>query len=166
VRISRDEQMVRYAVTTALRGTCSRLSVGAVAARQGRPIATGYVGSPPGHPHCIDSECRVEDGHCINTSHAEENLFYFAARHGIALDGADLFITHSPCKLRCVKAIISTGIRRVVYVYRYKDATLVDEILRQAGIQVEWFKHDIDQSGAKTTAGDPEPEVQAVPPPH
>ncbi len=52
-RISRDEMLMEMAHTVAKRGTCSRLQVGAVFAVEGRVVATGYNGAPPGLDHCI-----------------------------------------------------------------------------------------------------------------
>lgn len=163
MRISRDDMLMRFAIVTAMRGTCTRLSVGAILARDGRPISQGYVGSPPGEPHCTDVGCLVEDDHCIRTSHAEENALLFAARYGIYTEGAELFITHSPCKTRCTKSIITAGIKRVVYAVRYKDAELSDRQLRQAGVKVEWF-NDPDRRRKVTPETDTEQQVQSVQP--
>lgn len=52
-RISRDEMLMEMAQVVAKRGTCSRLQVGAVFAVEGRVVATGYNGAPPGLPHCV-----------------------------------------------------------------------------------------------------------------
>lgn len=41
------------AEVASLRGTC-RVKVGAVAARNNRVLLTGYAGSLPGQPHCVD----------------------------------------------------------------------------------------------------------------
>lgn len=52
-RISRDEMLMEMAQVVAKRGTCSRLQVGAVFAVEGRVVATGYNGAPPGLAHCV-----------------------------------------------------------------------------------------------------------------
>lgn len=52
-RISRDDMLMEMAQVVAKRGTCSRLQVGAVFAVEGRVVATGYNGAPPGLDHCI-----------------------------------------------------------------------------------------------------------------
>lgn len=52
-RIARDEMLMQMAEVVAQRGTCSRLQVGAVFAQEGRVVATGYNGAPPGLAHCI-----------------------------------------------------------------------------------------------------------------
>jgi dCMP deaminase len=47
------------------------------------------------------------------TEHAERNAIYNAARHGVALDGATLYVDWIPCA-RCARAIIQSGIVAVV----------------------------------------------------
>lgn len=51
-RLTRDEYLMEVAHVVARRGTCSRAQVGVVFAREGRIVATGYNGAPPGIPHC------------------------------------------------------------------------------------------------------------------
>jgi len=52
-RIGRDEMLMQMAEVVAKRGTCSRLQVGAIFAQEGRVVATGYNGAPPGLAHCV-----------------------------------------------------------------------------------------------------------------
>lgn len=103
-------------------GTCKRSKVGAVIVRDGRIVSTGYNGSPPGEPHCLDVGCEMIDGHCARCVHAESNAIAFAARHGISTEGAtiyvygwitggDLGICHA-----CSKLAKSAGIIRTVIV--------------------------------------------------
>lgn len=137
-RISRDEMLMRIASVVSARGTCLRASVGAVLARDGRIIATGYVGSPAGLPHCLDVGCDVSEfSGCLRTVHAEANALAFAARFGIATEGTDLYCTHSPCG-NCAKLIINAGISRVIYEQEYRDRTPL-EILASVGIAVTQY---------------------------
>lgn len=111
-------QMARIA---AQRGTCERKQVGAVIALEGRPLSIGYNGSPPGCAHCQGSLCpKTPDGGCLISTHAEVNAIGWAARHGIAILGADLFVTVSPC-YSCAKQLITAGISQVWYDEGYRD---------------------------------------------
>src|SRR5690348_17307641 len=92
-RISRQELMLGVAKLFGQRGTCPRARVGCVIEKDGRTLSTGYNGSPPKEPHCDDVGCQMEDGHCIRTTHAEANAIAFAARYGIKLEGATLYVT-------------------------------------------------------------------------
>lgn len=47
-------------------------------------------------------------------SHAEANAILNAARHGVNLQGATIYISHPPCN-ECAKLIIQSGIKRVIY---------------------------------------------------
>lgn len=136
-RISRDEQMALHALVTALRSTCGRKSVGAIIAKDGRIISSGYAGPPSGFPHC-DASCKVASsamGGCRRTIHAEQNAVAYAARHGIATEGATLYCTLSPCE-NCAKLIISSGIIMVKYTEQYRDPSGI-EFLQSVNISCQ-----------------------------
>ncbi|MCO5760313.1 MAG: deaminase [Chromatiaceae bacterium] len=129
---------MQVAETTSWRSTCERNNVGALIVLDGRPLSVGYNGAPAGLAHCQDIGCLIDSsGGCIRTQHAEANAIAWAARKGIAVEGATLYVTLSPC-LPCAKLIINAGIARVVYLSPYRDSTGVD-YLRMAGVQVEEF---------------------------
>lgn len=144
-RPTRDEVCMGMAQLAALRGTCSRLRVGAAASLDGRVILTAYNGAPAGMPHC-DHTCTCKGSHseinalcpnrpCTTAVHAESNLVAFAARHGISLLGTDVFTTDSPC-VSCSQLLVNTGINRMVYSREYRDTTgLV--LFKEVGILVE-----------------------------
>ena len=52
MRPTRDEVCMEIAGIMAQRSTCSRRHVGAVIARDGRILVSGYNGAPKGMPHC------------------------------------------------------------------------------------------------------------------
>lgn len=58
-RLTRDEYLMEVAHVVARRGTCSRAQVGVVFAREGRIVATGYNGAPPGVPHCTHESYKI-----------------------------------------------------------------------------------------------------------
>lgn len=133
-----DETFMDVARTWARRSTCQRANIGAVLARDGRTISSGYNGAPPGLPHC--QHVSGEDlERCINTNHAESNTLAFAARHGVSTIGTTLYATHSPCRT-CAGLLISAGIVRVVYANAYRvDGTPYSGLawLEEAKIVVE-----------------------------
>jgi dCMP deaminase len=136
-RVSRDELCMQIAQLVANRGTCTRAQVGAVIAREGRVLATGYNGPPSGFPHCTDpGGCtdadRASSLGCVSAVHAEANAIAYAARYGIATQGANLYCSHLPCR-KCAELIINAGISTLFYAvdYRMKDGWL---LLQQAGI--------------------------------
>lgn len=128
--------LMDIARVVAQRATCNRLHVGAVLAREGRVISTGYNGAASGLPHCSAETCN-ETTPCTHTTHAEAGAIAHAARHGVALDGATAYVTACPC-LDCAKLLVNAGIRRVVYATPYRRVEGL-ELLKQAGIEVSHY---------------------------
>lgn len=133
-RISRDDMLTVICQVVSLRSTCNRAQVGAVIARNGRIISTGYAGAPSGLPHCGPPHCDLNIP-CTRTVHAEAGAISYAAREGIPTEGATLYCTHSPC-VDCAKLIVNSGIKRVVYINEYRKPEGL-ELLRSAGVLVE-----------------------------
>lgn len=144
MRIDRDEWLLQMAEHVALRGTCSRYQVGVVLAKEGRVLVTGYNGAPAGLPHCehectchqIDFEahsetCAARPG-CPVAVHAEANAIAYAARLGIALEGASLYCSLSPC-VSCAQLIINAGVRQVFFRSCYRITESL-ELLNEVGI--------------------------------
>jgi dCMP deaminase len=129
-RPSQADMLLAVAATVATRATCSRLAVGAVLARDGRILSTGYNGAPAGRPHCQ----HLDDQPCTVAVHAEANALVFAARHGVATLDATLYATHAPCQA-CAGLIINAGISAVVYAHPFRSAAGLN-LLRSAGIHV------------------------------
>lgn len=124
LRPEMDEVLIHVAHAMAARATCSYLHVGAIVAREGRILTSGYNGAPAGMPHC-DHAPRVPGEPvtpCTTAVHAEANAVAFAARYGTALDGGTMYTTVSPC-VACAQLIINSGINRVVTDSLYRDET-------------------------------------------
>jgi dCMP deaminase len=126
----------------ATRGNCLRRKVAAVVVKEQRIVSTGYNGTPRGIRNCFDGGCPrcasdapsgVGLGECV-CSHAEENAITQAAYHGIALRGAVLYTTLSPCII-CAKMIINAGIKEVVYETDYEFSAQIRALFREAGVK-------------------------------
>lgn len=155
-RTARELMLMRTADLWAEKGTCSRLQVGAVFAREGRILVQGYNGAPAGLPHCNhDCDCHHQgtgsyltphsqdcnsQQPCDRAVHAEQNGIAWAAREGVGLKGADLYCTHQPC-INCARSIINAGIRVVTFrhPYRLQDGI---ELLAEAGVYLYQFDGD------------------------
>ena len=120
VRITKRDYFMGIAKSTAKRGTCDRAYVGAILVKEGRVIAAGYNGSPSGMPHCDEVGHEMLGKHCVRTVHAEINCIIQAAKLGISIEGAEIYITHKPC-YNCCKALINAGIKKVYYEEEYED---------------------------------------------
>ena len=139
-----DEYFIRLVDEVASRATCDRGRSGCVVVRDKRIICTGYVGSPPGLPHCDDyghdmKKMVDDDGtvrnHCVRTIHAEQNAICQAAKYGLSLEGTTLYCTMEPCRV-CAMLISSVGIKRVVSKTRYHAGHDTREILDRAGVEL------------------------------
>ena len=121
-----------------LLATCLRLSVGVLLwdPRTKQIVSVGYNGAPKGMPHCLDSGCEMEGGHCVRCLHGDTNALYWA---GTRSQGCWMYLNYSPCR-RCVNHIIQGGITRVIFTEFYGSyAEETNEILRMAGIDVSYF---------------------------
>jgi len=132
-RISRNQMLQEMVRVVAKRSSCLRLQVGALVARDGRVLSSGYNGAPSGLPHCSPETCGP-DRPCTATVHAEAGAIAYAARHGIPIEGSSLYCTNSPC-LDCAKLIINAGIIHVDYQIPYRVIEGI-ELLKLAGIRV------------------------------
>lgn len=133
-RATWDQYFMRIAREVATRATCDRKHVGAVIVRERCILATGYNGSIRGLPHCSEEGHLMEDGHCVRTVHAEANAIVQAARNGVRIDGAELYVTATPC-WGCFRLLANAGIRRVVFGEFYRDARIF-EFAQKLGIEL------------------------------
>jgi dCMP deaminase len=122
-----QEYFLKIMETVAERANCDRGRAAAIIVRDKRIIATGYVGAPAGLPTCDEighlikvayDERGGQHKHCVRTTHAEANAIAQAARYGIPIEGAAIYIKMTPC-LDCTKLLINAGIKRVVCRKRY-----------------------------------------------
>ena len=72
--------------------------------------------------------------------HAEQNAVIQAAKMGISVEGATIYVTHQPCSV-CTRILINAGIKRIVYAQEYPDAFSL-ELLKEAGIELLHLKEN------------------------
>lgn len=139
-----DRRYLRMALIWSENSYCQRRQVGALIVKDKMIISDGYNGTPSGFPNVCE-ENNVTYPYVL---HAEANAITKIARSGNNSDGATLYVTDSPC-IECAKLIIQAGIKRVVYSREYRLTDGVD-LLRRAGIQVEYLPLDHDQQPTPT----------------
>jgi Deoxycytidylate deaminase len=141
-----DEYFLKIASVVAERSTCLRHHVGAVAVRDKHILATGYNGAPAGLKDCLELGCLRDEMHIESGTrheicrgiHAEQNVIIQASLHGVSLEGATIYVTHSPCVL-CAKMLINAKIKRYVTFGSYADDSFRD-LFQEAGIEFELYK--------------------------
>jgi len=110
---------------------CDRKQVGALIVKDKMIISDGYNGTPSG----FENICETEQGDTKwYVLHAEANAILKVAKSTQSTEGATLYQTLSPCK-DCSKLIHQSGIKRVVFIKKYKDTEGVDFLIK-AGVEV------------------------------
>ncbi len=155
MRPSWDEYFMLIAKLVSTRSTCNSRPTGAVLVKDRQILATGYNGSMPGAPHCIDDVMPDGTPYChrralkvadvdkynyCRASHAEANAIAQAARYGVAIKGASLYVTLQPCFV-CLKLLATAQIKRVYFELAYESQdgardAFWEEAVKQAGIEV------------------------------
>lgn len=150
-RPSWDDYFNEMLEVVSRRATCDRGRSACIIVRDRRILATGYVGSPPGIPHCDDvghllrkviDETGTERQHCTRTVHAEQNAIAQAARYGISLEGSTIHCTMEPC-YTCAMLIVSIGAARVVASKQYHAGGPSRELLANAGVELEVLDQEV-----------------------
>lgn len=104
-------------------------------------LTQGYNGFPRGVNDDVDERHERPEKY-LWTEHAERNAIYNAARSGIILQGATMYLPWYPCA-DCARAIIQAGITTLVATVPDKsyrgwgpDFEVAEIMLEEAGIEV------------------------------
>ena len=116
-----------------------RKKVGSVIVKDSQIVSFGYNGTP----HGFDNSCETLEAVEADTVeaktkdevlHAESNALAKLAKSTMSSDGADLYVTLSPC-FECSKLIIQSGIKNVFYSEEYRNKRGL-ELLKKANINI------------------------------
>ena len=152
-RPSWDEYFLSVAEAIAQRGTCDRGRAGTVIVKDHQLLAAGYVASPKGFTHCDDVGHQIkkithEDGtvtqHCVRTVHAEQNAIVQAARNGVSIEGATVYVKMTPCRV-CAMLLINAGINKIVCAMKYHTGKESEEMFKKAKIQVVFKNNEVEK---------------------
>jgi len=150
IRPNWDDYFLEVMHALAKRATCDRGRTACVIVKDNQILCSGYVGSPPGLPHCDEvghlmKMVTDEDGHqsmhCMRTIHAEQNAICQAAKRGISIEGATLYCKLAPCRT-CAMLLIACGIKHIVAEYPYHAGSEAEEMLRTAGISLKFINKE------------------------
>jgi dCMP deaminase len=146
-----DEIYMELAEKLARRSHCVKAHVGAVLTKDTRIISLGYNGPPAGTHNC-DQEwpevgCpRDSKGSCSLALHAEQNAILYAAKNGVSMQNATLYVTLSPC-ISCARVIFTTGIKKVFFKDSYAKFKGLSndegvDFLKRFGVEVIQYKNE------------------------
>lgn len=127
-----DKAYLKMAMEWAKLSYCQRKQVGALIVKDRMIISDGYNGTPSGFENVCETDLGDTKWYVL---HAEANAILKVARSTQSTEGATLYLTLSPCK-DCCKLIHQSGIKRVVFINKYKDTEGIDFLVK-AGVQVD-----------------------------
>lgn len=143
--INWDEYFMGIALLSAKRSKDPSTQVGAcIVDNDNKVVSIGYNGMPRG---IADNDLTWEKGEGLHSKylyvcHAEFNAI-LNIRNGSSLKGCTVYVTLFPCN-ECTKAIIQTGIKKIVYLSdKYADTIGMQasrKMLKLAGVEVEEYK--------------------------
>lgn len=150
-RPSWDEYFMEIAKLTSQRSNCIKRRVGCIIVKDKRILSLGYNGTPINSLNCYQGGCkRCMDQYTQSDTitakhldlcmclHAEENAILFVPKSD--LKDSTIYITLIPC-ISCVKKILQSQIKRVVYIENYSpelDAITID-ILKSNNVEISKF---------------------------
>ncbi len=144
--ISWDEYFMGVAMLSGMRSKDPNTQVGAcIVSSNHKILSMGYNGFPMG---CSDDEFpwaregEPLDNKYFYTTHSELNAIL--NYRGGSLEGATMYVTLFPCN-ECAKAIIQSGIKRIVYdsdKYEMTPAVIASKkMLTAAGVELQRYEH-------------------------
>ena len=146
-----DKNFINIAKELSSASKCVSKRVGAVIVKNGRILSTGYNGTPAGFTNCCDywnGECTPEHHEWSKTYeiHAEMNAIIWAAREGISIEGATIYVTLEPCS-ECSKNVIASGIKRIVYEksYEHTQSEVISKFIKDNGVIIQQLKSDTNE---------------------
>ena len=129
--------------------TC-RVDIGTLLIQKKVIVGVGYLGSLSSDNHCDDFGCLLvpnkgmfgsgDEKSCIRTVHAEMNAVLKCKARGTEDNWLTCYCTYQPC-LNCLKALLSIGVRTIVYRKDYTDKWrdfFIDNI--NSGICITMYK--------------------------
>lgn len=138
-----DSNFINIAKEIARASKCVSKQVAAVIVKDGRILSTGYNGTPSGYTNCNEhwNGLYTKEHHEWSKTyeiHAEMNAIIWAARKGISIEGATIYVTLEPCS-ECSKNLIASGIKRIVYdtPYEYNESKVISKFLQDNGVVIE-----------------------------
>lgn len=144
-QISWDEYFMGIALLSAKRSKDPSTQVGAcIVDDENKVVSIGYNGMPR---NIDDKDLTWNKGEDLDSKylyvcHAEFNAI-LNTRNGSVLKGCTVYVTDFPCN-ECAKAIIQTGIKRIVYLRdKYTDSVHTRasrKLLTLAGVRFEEYK--------------------------
>ena len=116
---------------------------GCVVVKDGNVMAQGWNAALPGEVYCQNGECIREkenlrggkDIDKVCSIHAEAYAVAKCAQEGVAVAGADVYVTTFPCII-CARLLVGAGISRLFYMSDYPGGKAGESIFIKNGVKV------------------------------
>lgn len=135
-----DQQMIAHASRQAEKSSCWWRHVGAVVVKDGQMLADGCNRHVPSeHTPYINGDPRDvipagTQSEFASSIHAEQSVIADAARRGIALEGASIYLTTFSCPA-CAKLVAYSGIKHLYFATGHASLDGLD-VLRANGVEI------------------------------
>ena len=133
---------IKTALLLSQKSKCVSKKVGSVIVHDDRIISMGYNGTPSGFKNCCDQfnqydRTQREEHHKWSDKyelHSELNSIIFCAKHGINIQGSEIYVTLFPCD-QCIKNLIQSGIMKIYYLFEYDKGDIENPLLQYVEIE-------------------------------
>lgn len=157
-----DDLYMDIAIRASQDSHAVRKKVGSCILTKSRGLYLGRNGTLPGQSNVCEDKVYVKGGEWFSIEeileqypyedekgryklitrggviHSEINSLCKMAREGVSAEGATIYVTLSPCAT-CSSIIASSGIKRVVYLEKYRDTKGID-MLEAFGVEVVQYE--------------------------
>ena len=139
-----DKELMAQAKALMPRSSDWWRQIGTLIVKGGKPVVTGFNSHLPSDfnlDSAGDPRSNFDAGISFDLStaiHGEARAIALAAKQGIALEGASIYVTTFPCPT-CAKLVVESGVKKVYYSSGYSllDA---EKIFKDFGIEVVLVK--------------------------
>lgn len=135
VRPSWQDVYMQIAKLISKRSKDPHTKVGACLVKNGCVIGVGYNGQPRNFKGSFDWSTSEKYDYVI---HAEMNAILNATSLNISCNGAEIYLTHSPCS-KCMLMLAQANIKKVYYLEEYKDFDFSKKIAENTGIELHKY---------------------------
>lgn len=138
--LQEHQKFMSEALKEAEKSKCWWRQVGAVAVKDDKIIFRGFNKMLPSDDECYKIGC-VRDSiapgkqpEICSVAHAEAMIVSLAARDGVSLKNAILYVTHFPCPA-CVKLVALSGFKKLIY-SRGSSVFDGERVIKNGGVDI------------------------------
>lgn len=136
-----DESYMKHAMILASESGCFWRQIGCLVLKDNKIIYSAYNQMQPNIDECYKIGCIRDDlkpgektAELCSVIHSEANCIAQAARDGVSLKGASIYVTTFPCPM-CAKLIATSGIKKCFYNQGWANFD-GERVMQAAGVEL------------------------------